>query len=180
MALRFQCRHCVYCCYFSSYEEAPIVFPWEKRLLEELAEKHGFKLRFEPILVLRRNDVCVVALYRWLIRGFCPFYDFSTRLCRIHYLKPLACRMYPLILDASHGRIIVSTKCAWVEHHLDQMKRIGERLLEVMPSEVKAAVEAFTYMKSMEEVARGLKLVRGDGLGDCVEVYDFDEYIAKA
>lgn len=181
---RFECLFCERCCYFERVEEAPTVFPWEKRLLEELAEERGFSLEFEPILVFRdREGRCAVALYRWVIKGFCPFFHLPSRKCTIHEKKPLACKMYPLLLEMPSGRLMLSAKCEWV-------KRMGERLVRrleskpdliprVFPGEFEAARTAFTEVAASVRFAEEHGMERVNDLSGCREVYDMDDYVAR-
>jgi Fe-S-cluster containining protein len=183
---RFQCLFCRECCYFEKEYEMPTVFPWEKRMLEELAEKMEVTLSFKPIMVFRDEaGRCIVALYRWIIHGYCPFLDRSSARCRIHSVKPLSCRMYPLVLEIPTGKLMVSFKCKWVA---EQGRQLAERLAsspeliaQVFPSEFNAAVEAYTEIMSILEYvkSKGLKEVKPEDLEECGELYDIDEYIAR-
>ncbi len=179
-AKKFTCLHCIYCCYFGSLDETPTVFTWEKRMLEDLAEEYSVSLSFKPILVFSNNsdNTCIVALYKWVIQGFCPFYSVWERRCIIHYYKPLACRMYPLILDFSKGRILISRKCLWVSN-VHPGKLIN--LQKVFPEELEAAIEAYAHIASIFDVAKelNLKTLNLELLNRCKQVIDFDEYITE-
>jgi len=107
--VRFECYHCIHCCFFVRDEETPILLSEEVEVLTNEALKRGFKIRLEP---LGGN------FFRWLIRGFCPFYNIRTRRCLIHDKKPLACRIYPLLLNIRTGDVHVSTACDWVIKNL--------------------------------------------------------------
>jgi Fe-S-cluster containining protein len=165
----------------------PTVFPWEKRLLEELAEEKGIEnVTFKPLLVFRDGEGrCIVALYRWIINGYCPFLDRSTSRCSIHNMKPLSCKMYPLILEIPTGKLMVSFKCKWVEEHgnalIERLANNPELIARVFPNEFNAAIEAYTEIMSILEYAKkkGLKEIKTEYLEDCTEVYDIDEYIAR-
>ncbi len=183
---RFQCLFCRECCYFSEEYEMPTVFPWEKRLLEEMGQRMGVVLEFKPLQAYMDSEGhCIVTLYRWVIRGYCPFLDVSTARCRIHGSKPLACRMYPLILEMPSGKLMVSFKCKWVA---DRGKRFFETLSsnpelipKVFPDEFKAAVEAYAEITSIARFveSKGMKPLKLEELDKCKEVYDVDEYIAR-
>ena len=183
MGLRFKCLRCIHCCFFLRPEEAPVVFPWERRLLEELAEERGVGLRFEPLEVYADGrGRCAVALYRWAIRGFCPFYRLATLSCSIHDVKPLACRMYPLLVNVETGEIVVSTKCDWVERNMEGLKRLRgdvQTLLKVFPAEGRAAVEAYVAYRELVKALKELGLKRIDGTAGCREVYDADDYVVR-
>ena len=183
---KFECLFCRECCYFSEEYEMPTVLPWERRLLEELAQQHGVTVEFKPLQVYVDADGrCVVTLYRWIIRGYCPFLDRASARCRIHSSKPLSCRMYPLVLEVPTGRLMLSSKCEWVA-------RMGRELAEklsndptliqrVFPREFDAAIEAFTEPSAIYEyvTSKGMKPLNPNGLEGCREVLDVDEYIAR-
>ncbi len=181
---RFTCLRCVHCCFFSSYEEAPTVFPWERRELEDLAEKLNVgKLCFEPLeAYIDGNGVCAVTVYRWLIKGFCPFYRLASSKCIIHDVKPLACRMYPLILNVETGEVMVSIKCDWVEQYMEQLKSLSgdvETLLKVFPKEGEAAIEALILYREMVKALEELGLKKVSDLASCRELIDADDYVAR-
>ena len=183
---RFQCLFCRECCYFEEEYEMPTVFPYERRFLEELAEREGVSVEFKPLLVFRDGEGrCVVALYRWIIRGYCPFLDRDSARCRIHNVKPLSCRMYPLVIEIPTGKLMVSFKCKWVAERgrrfAERLSRRPELIAEVFPEEFRAAVEAYTEITAVLEYARsrGLREVKPEDLEECREVYDIDEYMAR-
>ncbi len=182
---RFRCLYCDHCCFFGSKVEMPTVFPWEKRLLEEIGEERGIALSFEPLQVFRDSEGrCVVTLYRWIIDGYCPFYDNGAKRCSIHGQKPLACRVYPLLVEMPSGRLMLSGKCDWV-------KRQGRRLVallearpdlipRVFPSEFEAARDILVEFSSMLRFIEEKGLRRVKGLEECSSgVYDVDDYIAR-
>ena len=180
----FRCLFCEHCCYFSSPVEYPTVFPREKRLLEEIAERRGVRVRFEPLLVFRdRDGRCVVGLYRWVVPGFCPFFDRGSKRCTIHEVKPLACRMYPLIVEMPSGRLMVSGKCDWVRMQgpslLRRLEADPRLIARVFPREFEAAKEAFAEFMDMQRVVEELGLQRVSP-GECGggKLYDLDEYVA--
>jgi len=106
-----------------------MVFEDEKAVLEEEAAKRGIKLSFEEIGVVNGQRI-----YRWVIDGWCPFFDKRSRKCTIHSKKPLACRMFPLILRRD-GAVEVSQACIWVRLN-------NPRDLSEFPFEAQALVEA--------------------------------------
>jgi len=115
------------CCYFERELEGPVVTESERRTLERLASRRGLKLEFTPIEVRGRT------FYRWVIHGHCPF--LTGHLCGIYEKRPLACRMFPLVLNVNTGEVYLSEYCVWVKERLSR----GERLtLEQFPEELKA------------------------------------------
>jgi len=182
LAKRFTCLFCEHCCYFESEHEYPTVYPWEKRRLEKLASEHGLELRFVPLIVYvePRGKRCIVAMYRWLVPGFCPFFDRATRRCTIHSSKPLACRMYPLILEMPTGGLMVSGKCEWVRKQGMRFIRLLEarpRLIpRVFPEEFAAAREAFADFEALARLAARLGLRRLLDTSGCSSFIDLDLY----
>jgi len=131
--LEFRCYHCVHCCFFVDPSESPILFDDEKEMLENLGKNMGIELRFEEI---------IQGLWRFIIEGFCPFYNIRTRRCNIHRTKPLACKMFPLLLNPKDGTIVVSRACEWVVENWDIVT--SKPVFEIFPQEFKRAVEAYT------------------------------------
>ncbi|WP_052296971.1 YkgJ family cysteine cluster protein [Pyrolobus fumarii] len=173
----------MYCCFFSREEEAPVVFSWEARRLEELLEEHGVPIEnveLKPLEVYRDDkDRCVVLLYRWVIRGFCPFYDVASRGCRIHPEKPSACRMYPLLLEVPSGRLSVSGACKWIEENMWVTKR-GDLLGKIFPSEIEIAKKVFADYVAAVQLLREEGFRKVNGIEGCREILDFEEFVASA
>jgi len=183
---RFTCLFCKDCCHFSEEYEMPTVLPWEKRQLEDIAASRGVELEFKPLQIyINDNGICIVTLYRWIIRGYCPFLDQETSKCTIHEVKPLSCRMYPLILELPTGKLMVSSKCKWVaEAGKELMRKLAENpelIPRVFPQEFEAAVEAFIELKSIYDYVKSKKMkpLNPQDLHECREVIDIDEYIAR-
>ena len=120
------------CCKFEDPAEMPVVLEDEIKTLSQEAERRGFKLEFTPI-----GEHNGVKLYRWIIKGWCPFYKGR---CTIHEKKPLACRMYPLVLNLKTGEIYLSDKCLWV-------KLNGPKPLDEFPAEKEALKKLIIKLK---------------------------------
>lgn len=152
----------------------PLVFPWEKRLLEEKAGERGFKLEFKPYIVYMVNDyIGVVALYRWIINGRCPFLD-GRGLCSIHRDKPLTCKMYPLIIGWGDNTLRVSGECPWIRDNLEYVKR-GDPS-KIFPEEIKYAVQTLTTLKQMDEIAKREGWVKRIYRGENIRLIDIDRF----
>ncbi len=113
----------------------PIVFEDEKEKLEKLGQKEFREIIFGKL-----------KLYRWIIRGRCPFNDPETGLCKIHEDKPLSCKMFPLNLriKGSEASIELSFGCSWVKAH-PQAVRLDPK--KVFPREWKALEEALDRLR---------------------------------
>ncbi len=150
--LRFTCLRCKNCCMFSVIEECPVVYSFEKDYLEELSRELGVTLRFTP---LRHSSDGTPILYRWIIRGRCPFND--NGLCLIHDRKPLSCRMFPLLIDVANGKVMLSSNCTWVKRHSAYIKDLEdnpELLFQLFPEEMEAALTAFVLFHKLKNGER--------------------------
>lgn len=133
----FQCLRCDECCYFDNEERGPILFEDELIKLRALAKSRGFDIKY------RELNINGVRVYRWLIRGYCPFYDRENKICTIHSVKPLACKMYPLLYNPNTGEVLISKECKWVSDTLSYGENVG---LENFPEEVRALEESLTRL----------------------------------
>ncbi len=168
---RFRCMGCGDCCRGFTVEDSPVVFPWEKRRLEELAGERGLSLRFDPLMVFCRGGDCVAVLYRWVIEGDCPFLVGDR--CSIHPDRPLACRMYPLIVGFTDNTLRLSARCRWVEENQWVVRRsIDPR--RVFPEESSAAIKAYAVLNKMVAALRrnGYTETRP---GEAGSIRDYDE-----
>ena len=133
----FQCLRCDECCYFDNEERGPILFEDELIRIKALARDRGFSIRYRELTI---NGVRV---YRWLIKGYCPFYDRESRSCTIHQVKPLACKMYPLLYNPNTGEVLISKECRWVADTLNSGEDVG---IDNFPDEVKALEDALSRL----------------------------------
>ena len=177
---KFVCYHCIYCCFFRDPIECPVLFPWEKRVIEDLLEDGETNTSFEPLEVWRDSKgVCIVTLYRWVIRGFCPFYDIVMRRCKIHEMKPLACQMFPLLVEVPSGKVMISSKCLWTKKNQELLKELKtpEMIAHIFPSEFSAAITVLQQYNSILEAVREEKLVRVNDFSSCKLFVDVDSYM---
>lgn len=133
----FQCLRCNECCYFDNEDRGPILFEDELLRIMTLARNRGFEVRYRELAI---NGVKV---YRWLIKGYCPFYDKEGKSCTIHEVKPLACKMYPLFYNPNTGEVLISKECKWVNEISSSEEKLG---LENFPNETKALEEALSRL----------------------------------
>ncbi|MCG2863425.1 MAG: YkgJ family cysteine cluster protein [Vulcanisaeta sp.] len=133
----FRCLRCDECCYFDNEERGPILFEDELARLKVLAAERGFEIRYRELVI---NGVKV---YKWLIKGYCPFYDRENRACTIHPIKPLSCRMYPLLYNPNTGEVLISKECRWVSDAINSGEEVG---LENFPDETKALEEVLSRL----------------------------------
>ena len=90
-------------------------------MFRNLAEKKGIKLNFEQVSI---EDVQVV-MYRPKFTGYCPFYNLYTKSCEIHEIKPLTCKLYPILIDVKSRQVVVSLDCSWVKETIEKFGTIS-------------------------------------------------------
>jgi len=167
------------CCFFRNYEDMPVVFPWEKRKLEELSSLIDEDLVFKPYIVYSVGDKNIVVLYKWIINGLCPF--LRNNKCSIHEYKPLTCQMYPLLVGWDDNTLRVSLECPWIKDNISKVKRLDPA--KVFEKEYSVAVKVFLILKIIEEYARRnnwVKRVIGkeEEVNNYIEITDVLENIA--
>jgi len=124
----------------------PVVFPWERRRLLSFRDD----LVFKPYMVFEvRSGVYAVALYRWVLRGVCPFLA-SDGKCSIHERKPLSCKIFPLLVGIEDGTLRVSLACKLVSSNLEKFSGDPSKLF---PEEYPQALKAYILVKVLEEYA---------------------------
>lgn len=157
----FRCMRCSHCCYFSDERECPILLPHEARYIEVIASSLGLqRLVFEQL---------ASGLYRWVIKGKCPFYDNARRACKIHGEKPLACKMFPLLVNTSTLELMVSSACKWVTENLQELAELGEGVEEVFPLEFNAVCELLSLLHIAFREGLVSVIYVGDSVGKALE-----------
>jgi Fe-S-cluster containining protein len=65
------------------------------------------------------------------VDGHCVFYDPKTRMCKIYDIRPVGCRMYPLVYD---GRSVTVDKTCptWDTVPRSEIKRLGPYVLRFL------------------------------------------------
>jgi len=121
-----RCSHCGICC-----EKTEMLL---SRADIELLEKAGCtKESF-----VRYDNHCFARLRNR--KGHCVFYNTEKRRCKVYRLRPLGCRIYPIIYSEVEG-IIVDDLCPMKNTVANiELKRKGKnliKLLEVIDSETK-------------------------------------------
>jgi len=152
----FSCLRCSKCCFFSDRKECPIVLPHEARYIALLAEHMGIP---EP-----RFERLPAGFYVWIVSGYCPFYDEASKACRIHGEKPLACRMFPLLVNPSTLELSVSSACEWIRRNIDELADLGESVEKVFPSEFSAVKELVTVLYKSAEGGLVSLMLLGDNV----------------
>ncbi|MET1101699.1 MAG: hypothetical protein ABWW69_04395 [Pyrodictiaceae archaeon] len=180
---KFRCLGCAYCCFFSEEWESPVIFPWEKRILEELGAWYGAQLEFKPLEIFGDEEgKCVAVVYKWVIKGFCPFYSILSRSCKIHEYKPLACKMYPLLINLSSAEIIASAKCKWVKERSSAIRLLGreELLRHVLPKEYRALRQAFMIYTTLVESLNRRGFYRINDPSHCASMIELEDALKGA
>lgn len=89
-------KYCGKCCYNT---EMPLV-PEDISRIEELGYSREFFVDDSSGIPRLRN-----------INGHCVFLDPATNACKIYEYRPIGCRLYPLVYDASTGTVTVDKLC---------------------------------------------------------------------
>lgn len=173
-AREFKCLKCIQCCVFTSESDHPLVFPWEKRLLEIRALNYRVgEVKFAPRLVYELPDrEQVVVLYEWLINGRCSFNKDST--CLIHGEHPLVCKMYPLTIGVWDKTLRVSMQCTWVKENKWILNNSID-LRKVFREELKNALLAYIIIESIINAIEKDKGVLVRENYDAARLIDVDE-----
>jgi len=120
----------------------PIVFDFERKILLDYARSFKVDIVFKKLGVLGKRKI-----YRMIIRGFCPFYSIENRACKIHKIKPLSCKIYPLLLDIKGKKLMISMLCEWVRRNKITELPIDE-VLDMFKEEV-------NYLLKIVELIQG-------------------------
>ncbi|ACB40658.1 YkgJ family cysteine cluster protein [Pyrobaculum neutrophilum] len=114
--VKFRCIKCGICCIGTEME----------LLADDIARitSRGYKLEE---FAEERDGV-----YRLKnVDGHCVFYDPSTRSCRIYDIRPVGCRLYPLIYDGE--KVDVDRTCpTWDTVPQEEIKRLGRYVVEFL------------------------------------------------
>jgi len=122
--VKFKCIECGICCLNTEME-----------LLAEDIERitsAGYKL--EEFAVERDG------IYRLKnVDGHCVFYDASTRKCKIYNIRPIGCRLYPLIYDGE--KIEADRTCpTWHTVSKKEIERLAPYVLQFLEDVKKAKI----------------------------------------
>lgn len=131
-----------------------MVLPYEVKYLAVLAKHMDVP---EPLF-----ERLPTGFYAWVITGYCPFYDAANRACRIHHEKPLACKMFPLLVNPSTLELSVSSACEWIKKNLSELTNLGEKVEEVFSSEFNAVKELVTALYRIGEKGLISLILLGD------------------
>jgi Fe-S-cluster containining protein len=135
----FTCYRCIHCCFFSEEKESPVLLWHEVLYLSKLGELMSLKLNFKNL---------GQGFYRLVFDGFCPFYDVGNRACRIQKEKPLACRMFPLLINISSLELTVSLICPWIRENFARISKdlTLEDIENIFHEEFKALREVIEWV----------------------------------
>jgi Fe-S-cluster containining protein len=92
----------------------------------ERLKKKGYSIEFfsrldeEGYIVLRNQN------------GHCVFFDVKMRKCKVYDIRPIGCRLYPIIFDESKG-VIVDEVCpsnkSWTKN---RKKAKGKKVIKLL------------------------------------------------
>ena len=110
-------RYCGKCCYNTEM----ILFKEDIERITKLGyPKEFFVVKQGSINVLRNID------------GHCVFLDPETNRCKIYKYRPIGCRLYPLVYDASRNRVVIDTECPKARELSREYIKIYEVLIKYL------------------------------------------------
>jgi len=89
-------RYCGKCCYNTEM----ILFKEDIERITKLGYPKEFFVAKQGNMNVLRN-----------INGHCVFLDPETNKCKIYKHRPIGCRLYPLVYDASRNIVIIDAEC---------------------------------------------------------------------
>ncbi|MEM0351473.1 MAG: YkgJ family cysteine cluster protein [Sulfolobales archaeon] len=139
LRIRFKCYRCVHCCFFTEERENPILLWHEVLYYTKIGELMNLKLNFKNL---------GHGFYRFIIDGYCPFYDIPSRACQIQKEKPLSCKMFPILVNLASLEVSTSLMCPWVYENIDEISRglSGDDIEKVFSNEFKALKEVVKWV----------------------------------
>ncbi len=144
--------------------------------MERFAGERGVgSLEFKPYAGYVSGSKAYVLLYKWIIKGKCPF--LNGHKCLIHEDKPIACKMYPLIIGWGDNTLRVSSSCPWVRENIEFIRTHDPHM--VFPEELPYALKAFAILSSTDTIAKkkAWKKKVGCEVADYEVLIDIDEAI---
>ena len=65
-------------------------------------------------------------------RGYCVFYDVEKRRCKVRAIRPLGCRIYPVVYDEEKGIAVDSICPAQIPVTEKQKAKRGKKVLKLL------------------------------------------------
>jgi Fe-S-cluster containining protein len=116
--VRFKCLKCGACCVGTEME---LLAEDIRRVAAAGYAPEDFAVERDGIYRLRNVD------------GHCVFYDPSSRSCRIYSIRPVGCRLYPLVYDGE--TVTVDRSCpAWRTVPRREVERLAPYVIEFVKS----------------------------------------------
>ena len=107
--VKFKCIKCGVCCVGTEME---LLAEDIRRLIEAGYRLEDFAVEKDGVYRLKNVD------------GRCVFYDAESRRCKIYSIRPVGCRLYPLIYDGS-GVDVDKTCPTWHTVPRSELERLG-------------------------------------------------------
>ncbi len=153
----------------------PLVFPWEARRISKLCFNN--ECVFKPFLVYQYGNLNIIVLYRWIIKNKCIFLTNDNK-CKIHGEKPLACKIYPLIINLDDNTLRVSYVCKFISSNKHLLDNTDPALF--FKNEYFNALKTFIFLKIIDEYAcnnKWRKIIINNTSINKLEYIDIDQYI---
>ncbi len=110
-----ECRRCGKCCIPNPLNPSSPGIEAFKEELEEIA--NYLQMPFESLKEKTAVGKYVLhpfkgnlAFTRWMPLP-CPFYDSENKECRVHSVRPVVCRIYPIILTGDNSEFSIKLNC---------------------------------------------------------------------
>jgi uncharacterized protein len=113
-----RCTRCGICC---QETEMLLSIADIKRLEKKGYTKESFTRSDKDGYVLLRNR-----------QGRCVFYNNEKRACNVYLLRPLGCRVYPIIHDEEEGIVIDNICHAQATITQSEKERVGKRVIRLL------------------------------------------------
>ena len=95
-----KCKDCGKCC-----EQTEMILSEEDIIL--ILNGASFNLKREDFIEMNNDGFFQLKN----VKGFCFFFEPSTKLCRIYKLRPQGCNFYPLIYDFDTSKCVLDVDC---------------------------------------------------------------------
>jgi Fe-S-cluster containining protein len=116
LEVKFKCIACGVCCIGTEME---LLAEDIRRITARGYKMEDFVAEKDGVYRLKNVD------------GHCVFYDPQTRMCKIYDIRPVGCRMYPLVYD---GRSVTVDKTCptWNTVPRSEIKRLSPYVLQFL------------------------------------------------
>jgi Fe-S-cluster containining protein len=113
-----RCLRCGVCC----TETEMLLSTDDIQRLEGKGYRRGFFTVFDGDCYIKLRN----------LQGYCVFYDVEKRRCKVYAVRPLGCRLYPVICDEEKGIVVDEICCAKGKLNEKIIARKGRKVLKLL------------------------------------------------